>query len=292
MSLVRVLLSIFAVVAISPSGVIADPDAVRMKGATEIDLEDVPYLAAIVVEESDGIHCVASKIGPNVLVTAAHCLTVSKNEPMAVSDVYVYMDIGNGWFSKISVVGIEIHSNYLNVKNGSDIALMFLASHYDTPDIGIFKGDVDSPTGTLYSWGPTDPDSAVPINPVKRHVGIPSNEECHKAFKEALGVSILSSMICAGPDENENISESGDSGGPLTVRGDDGKEYLVGVGSYVRNKSLNYPYYTVLTLVSYYAEWIKETIATESEHSTAAEYFTAAEANSNFGGCFSNILGL
>lgn len=232
----------------------------RMKKATEMGIEDVPYLGAIVITKTDSLHCVASKIHSNVIITAAHCLRRGDNSPLGVERITVTLDSGNGYYSNAQATRVERHPDWMSLADGDDIALVFLDTHFDIPSVALSnRADVDDLDATMYGWGPVDPDQpTIPINPVKRDLVIPTNEVCRETFDNKY---ILPSMVCAGPDD-ENISEPGDSGGPLTIIEGD-REYLVGIASFVKLSDPLRPYYTAHTRVSDYVAWVEDIVGAD-----------------------------
>merc|ERR1712096_210093 len=91
-------------------------------------------------------------------------------------------------------------------------------------------------------------------------VPVVSDEDCNAAYGAA-GYAVEPSMICAGLDEGGKDSCQGDSGGPFFSNESLETRELLGVVSWgIGCGRAGYP--GVNTEVSYFVEWITETMAT------------------------------
>merc|ERR1712013_381709 len=89
-------------------------------------------------------------------------------------------------------------------------------------------------------------------------VPVVSDEDCNESYS-GNGYSVADSMICAGLPDGGKDSCQGDSGGPF-IAGESGSEELIGIVSWgIGCARKGYP--GVYTEVSYFVDWIMETMA-------------------------------
>jgi len=89
-------------------------------------------------------------------------------------------------------------------------------------------------------------------------VPVVSDEDCNESYS-GNGYSVADSMICAGLPDGGKDSCQGDSGGPF-IAGEPGSEELIGIVSWgIGCARKGYP--GVYTEVSYFVDWIMETMA-------------------------------
>jgi len=114
---------------------------------------------------------------------------------------------------------------------------------------------------TVTGWG-TLTEGAFNLPNILHWVEVPvvSDEDCNNAYQSAGSASVEESMICAGLPEGGKDSCQGDSGGPFFLN-EPGNVTLVGVVSWGYGCArAGYP--GVYAQVSYFMDWIMETMAT------------------------------
>ena len=117
------------------------------------------------------------------------------------------------------------------------------------------------PSGDLQAigWGTLTEGGSIPDRLQEVTVPLVSDGACRAAY--LLVGYIYETMICAG--EAGRDACQGDSGGPLTHTDSDGTVYLVGLTSFgIGCARPRYP--GVYTEVSFFQDWIQESIAANS----------------------------
>jgi len=232
-------------------------DEGEIVGGEEAVPHSIPFQVSL-RRKSDNFHfCGGSVIGPNHVVSAAHC-TVIWDSPEEVVVVAGEHDrsVDEGTEQTVSVASLTVHENYGSPKSyENDIALWELAEPLEMNE---FVAPVALPEqmqqsegfctvsgwGTLHSGGSCCPD-------VLMKVDVPVVDE--RTCKIEYPFSIVESMICAG--ERGKDSCQGDSGGPMVCYNADGTGYLGGIVSWgIGCGGLWHP--GVYTEVSYFVDWI------------------------------------
>merc|ERR1711892_1641930 len=233
-------------------------DEGKIVGGEEAAPHSIPWQVSL-RRSSDGSHfCGGSVIGPNHVVSAAHC-TVIWDSPSEVIVVAGEHDrsVDEGTEHTVSVTKLTVHESYGSPKNfENDIAIWELGEPLEMNDyvapvplpepMKQSEGDCTvSGWGTLHSG-----DSGLPQKLIKVDVPIVDDERCKIEYP----FSIVESMICAGQHGKDSCQ--GDSGGPMVCYNGDGSVYLGGVVSWGIGCG-GYYHPGVYTEVSYFTEWIQ-----------------------------------
>jgi len=225
-------------------------------GGEEAVPHSIPWQVSL-RRAADNFHfCGGSVVGPNHVVSAAHC-TVIWNDP---SEVVVVAGAHNkvnpdGLEQTVGVSKLTVHENYGDPKQFSnDIAMWELSEPLELDDrvqpvpLPSLEQQSEghcnvSGWGTLHSGGET-PDVLMVVS-----VPVVTDTVCKIEYP----FSIAESMICAG--EQGKDSCQGDSGGPMVCYNPDGSGYLGGIVSWgIGCGGLFHP--GVYTEVSYFVDWI------------------------------------
>jgi secreted trypsin-like serine protease len=170
---------------------------------------------------------------------------------------------------------IVVHPDYKPDTLENNIALMFLPVGQEVADYAQINDDPKEPVVPdplrVMGWGKTElspgRNSDVLLETTVDYI---SNEECQEAYADTVAPPITDGMMCsykkyAGPC-------SRDYGGPLFLEKEHGEigdqPTQVGINSWVKKPCASPGYPDVYTRVSYYSDWIKETVCSRSEHAT------------------------
>eukprot|EP00158_Paraphelidium_tribonemae_P007338 Partr_v1_DN28204_c1_g1_i1_m76265 putative protease len=216
----------------------------------------------VALQKDDYQFCAGSLIGPDILVTAAHCSILGfPLETLRVlahrHDLSRSTDDEQGVEFKVRKIVANKKFSFSTLQN--DVALWFLIGPEDAQLGSIslpeseysWAGDI----ATVIGWGATDEGGLASNVLLQVDVPIATNENC----KKAVGMNIADSMVCAGGARGKDACQ-GDSGGPLiAVDKSTGDSVLVGIVSWGKGCArAGFP--GVYTRVSSFMQWINEQI--------------------------------
>jgi trypsin len=234
----------------------------RIVNGEHADIKDHPWQVALNITRPDGIYlCGGSLIEFKWVLTAAHCFTLtSKGRDAKVKAGATNYRTEGVW---TDVEKIIIHEFYNTVTYDNDLALLKLKSQPNGNMILIADSTLSIPIGEpleVAGWGVTAESGAFASGLLKAAVPYVDNATCNAP--ESYDGKIHAGMMCAGRREGAIDSCEGDSGGPLVWRTSP-MPVLVGVVSFGEGCARKLKY-GVYTRVGTYREWIKRTIAANS----------------------------
>jgi secreted trypsin-like serine protease len=222
---------------------------------------DANKVVMLLSESSDGVElCTAAPIAPDVLLTAAHCITASASNTKAFATTSATCESGFDRLSQgIVAEAVVVNENYVGVENSSlssvksDVALVFLKSslpnYYPVYKIADSQKQISSKL-YLYGYGA--------VSMKKRSSGILRKTEVQEGLFE-IDHSVQEVRI----DQTYGRGVcSGDSGGPGLVY-INGEYQILGVNSYVSgSRGSDYCMNEGnLALADHYLSWIENKMA-------------------------------
>ncbi|XP_044016686.1 chymotrypsin-2-like [Aphidius gifuensis] len=227
----------------------------RIINGVNAELGEIPYQVSLQEKYDDFHFCGGSILNSKYVLTAAHCVvskpvslvqvvaaTVNLMEPLATYNakeiiVHSEYDVLDSWRNDIALVAIEGEFittallNYVQLANANQ------------------KIPAESPA-IVSGWGRTSVGGSSPMHLQKAQIYIVEQEVCKKIY-DGVKESIHETHICARHPNKQSGACNGDSGGPLTV---DGQQ--VGIVSWSYSCALQ-THPTVYTRVSQYRDWIR-----------------------------------
>jgi len=214
----------------------ARPEIVGGRVVTETRFRTLyPWMVALLYSGAGWRQvCGATLIGPEWLLTAAHCVTGTG------ADDWQGL-VGSRWLSRggerFGAAEIVIHPDYNRRTEDSDIALIRLerpvAGAATVAPATLAESDLYARAGsrgTVLGWGATQSGGRGTVALHEAQVPVVGLATCRRLH--ARRGRITDNMLCAGFREGGVDTCQGDSGGPFVVRGDGGRWLQVGVTSF------------------------------------------------------------
>jgi len=193
-----------------------DPLGSRVVGGTPVASGGRPY--QVLLRRSGSFTCGGSLIGSRTVLTAAHCVDGSENNPGVFTVTYNTLTQSGG--TTVQVSKVVKHSQYSASSINNDYAILHLATAI-TPGTNaqiatLVPNGNDPSDGSaviVSGWGRTQGGGSISQNLLSAQLNIVARATCGSRW----GRTITPQQICA--HSTSRSACNGDSGGPLTING-------------------------------------------------------------------------
>lgn len=225
-----VLLAVVATLAVTgpssgpdgPSGTNPTPQP-EIVGGRPAGPTEYPFAVALLrrgtSDRFDAQFCGGSLIGPDLVLTAAHC--VFGRSASTVDVLAGTHDLRSGG-QRLHATRIHVHPAFDPDTTANDVAVVETAAFVRGASLLSVATPDDEPAApgspsTVIGWGSTKT-NGYPTSLRTVEVPVVSDESCRASYGRQIVEAV---MICAGEDDGGRDSCNGDSGGPLMVRRDE-----------------------------------------------------------------------
>lgn len=200
------------------------PAQPRIVGGSDTTTDEHPWMVAL-TDAADSPYCGGALVGPDRVVTAAHC--VANRDPAELTVIAGRSDMRTSEGVESRVRQAWVHPGFNgDPMAGDDVAVLTLEREpgYRTIPLNEDPGAYQPGTSaTVLGWGYTDENG--PDSPVLQETDLPlrPDSDCSGTYPQY----DPSEMVCAGHPDGGRDACYGDSGGPLVAGG-----RLIGVTSW------------------------------------------------------------
>lgn len=262
--------------------------SLKVVDGQDADEGEIPWQVLLigVKPESDPLDqymCGGSIIDKQWILTAAHCVMEGFDITVIAGELILNETSGSEVTAEVDKA--FSHSNFNNTGKGEDdIALLKLKEPLNyTSEVSYINlpYQYEGSTGReciVSGWGATNNSEEYPNMPLILQIAkipVVSDEKCEESCKNGGLVpnkddcDMPKEMLCAGYEEGGSQACNGDSGGALVCsRSIDGYRYVAGIVSQSLDCGIPH-YYTYYTEVSFYLDWIADTMKEEEGGSGA-----------------------
>merc|ERR1712112_587539 len=242
----------------------------RIVGGEEDSDGEFPFQVSLRSVGAVGLthFCGGSIIDENWVLTAAHCCAGQIPATMHVVAGGIKLNNFENEEEPRNLDAIIGHPDYSAATISNDACLLKMKEPFEWTEFvqpialpAVMQDTAAGSMVTVTGLGTTS-EGALGLPNVLHKVSVPvvSDEDCNASYG-ASGYAVADSMICAGLPEGGKDSCQGDSGGPFFSNESPETRELLGIVSWgIGCGRAGYP--GVYTEVSYFVEWITETMAT------------------------------
>mmetsp|Transcript_5971 Transcript_5971/g.9119 ORF Transcript_5971/g.9119 Transcript_5971/m.9119 type:complete len:307 (-) Transcript_5971:290-1210(-) len=256
-----------------------DAFSTRIIGGSTANPLRYEYHTRLRVERTDGTYrCHGTLIAADIVLTAAHC-TPDSTHSVVVWVNETRADVTTGYEYEREVESWIPHPNFDRETLQNDIGILKLRTAVRQVTPATYNGDVSIPYDwqavTTIGMGKTL-SGRFSKSLMEIEINAIPHSQCNR-FDSYNGQIDKQKMICAGVNGGGQDACSGDSGGPLIVRGKDAKQDVVaGVISWGRGcANENFP--GVYTRVSHYSSWITDQLCKNTEEGSVLCIFRSLD---------------
>ncbi|XP_053201191.1 clotting factor G beta subunit-like [Panonychus citri] len=229
----------------------------RIYKGSKVRAHKYPWLAHIRSyasrKSASFFQCGGSLIDEQHIATAAHCVISRNGSPFNVANVDVFLGkvkAFSEYTKAISVSEIWVDPNYNRQDLSNDFAILTLSKPVkftqQISPVCLPKSEAGLSNLTVSGWGTTGPHSSASDTLLEVDVSYLTRNQCNDIKKNFLfkrnGIplsmkwlfpvpGVTESHMCAMNEQTMGNACSGDSGGPLMKKADNGLHYLMGVVS-------------------------------------------------------------
>ncbi|MCX7089277.1 MAG: serine protease [Methylococcales bacterium] len=236
----------------------------KIIGGSKANINDWPWITALVFRSDILVFCGGSLIAKNWVLTAAHCVYNKTGTELDVIINPPLLQSGSG--ERIAIKQIIVHPLFNRITLQNDIALLKLASPSAAEPLETLPDysnqDEAGMSATALGWGNTSTYRQIfPDNLQQVMMPIVSNAVC----KEHM-TGIYDTMLCAGFAEGGKDTCEGDSGGPLVVYDAESRSLRqAGITSFGESECAASGKFGVYTRLKSFKSFISDTICTPEQ---------------------------
>ncbi|MFD0691656.1 S1 family peptidase [Actinomadura fibrosa] len=202
---------------------LAASPASAVVGGTPAPAARYPWLGAVgspvFFVRPAGQFCGGALVGPDRLLTSAHCVGLLRDLPGLLNVTFGRDDLAGKGGETVAVKSVRVHPGYRETKFKDetvphhDLAVLTLARRVNRPVVAVGSPG-SARTGRVAGWGTTSEDDLFNTRLRDAQVPLPGDAACRRAYGASYDPA---DMVCAGSPKADTCQF--DSGGPLLAAG-------------------------------------------------------------------------
>ncbi|MFE0690743.1 serine protease, partial [Streptomyces xiamenensis] len=217
--------------ALLPAHAAADEHIV---GGSPVSVTDHPWVVALASrdrygEARSGQFCGGALVGPDTVVTAAHCVSPqvlgrNADDPGDLTVIAGRDDLAQDAGREVAVREVRINPDYDPATNAGDLAVLTLTESLPADDAirvagAGHPGYTPGTEALVHGWGDTTGSGGYENLLRAAGVRMLADDDCARAYEAVGGGFDAESMVCAAAPQGGQDACQGDSGGPLVAAG-------------------------------------------------------------------------